>query len=196
MSEILANAKDYLEALSRIAAKLDPAAIDSLSDTLAEAWHADAQVLVFGNGGSATTASHIVTDLVHTASVPGQRRLRAISLVDNHGLTTAIANDVRYDQIFVRGLETYARSGDVAIGISGSGTSPNVVNACRWAVAHQCTLVCLTGFDGGEIKELADVHVNVPSRNYGLIEDLHVAIGHMISQALRARMDAMVTAAS
>lgn len=187
---LYSNARAYLHDLVAVARGVDCGVIDLFSRVIFETWEQDGQALVFGNGGSATTASHFVTDLVKTAAVDGQRRLRAISLVENQGLTTAIANDLDYQQTFMVGLEAYARPGDIVIAISGSGNSENVVAACRWATAHNLKLVCLTGFDGGRIAELADIHVHVPSTNYGLIEDLHLAIGHMVSQALKARIRA------
>ncbi len=185
---VCSSAGAYLEHLGALLERIDCAAVDLLTETLVEVRRADRQVIVFGNGGSAYTASHFVTDLVKTTCIDGERRLRAISLVDNYGLITAVGNDIDYDQTFTYCIEAYARPGDVAIAISASGNSPNVINACEWAKDHGIKLICLTGFDGGRIGEFADLHVNVPSQNYGLIEDVHLSIGHMITQALKARV--------
>lgn len=185
---ICSSAGAYLEGLAALCGEVDAAAVDTLADWLHEVWREDRQVLVFGNGGSAYTASHFVTDLVKTAEVEGYRRLRAISVVDNYGLTTALGNDIDYAKTFVYPLATYGRAGDVAIAISGSGNSPNVVEACQWAKANGLRLAALTGFDGGKIGPMADLHINIPSDNYGLIEDLHLSINHMISQAYKARL--------
>lgn len=189
---ICSKARAYLDEMSTLLDRLDTDAIDRLADWLFDAWKDDHQIIVFGNGGSAYTASHFVTDIVKTAWIEGQRRLRALSIVDNFGLTTALGNDIHYDQSLVFPLESYGRPGDVAIAISGSGNSPNVVLACEWAKANGMKLACLSGFGGGKIGSLADLHINIPSDNYGLIEDLHLSIGHMITQALKSRVMAEV----
>lgn len=183
-----ASATDYLQQLKRLLDRIDCQAIDALAERVLQAHSNGKQVLVFGNGGSAYTASHFVTDLVKTATIDGCPPLRAMSLVDNYGLTTAIGNDVDYDETFLFPLTAYGRAGDVAIAISGSGNSPNVVKACQWARDNGLTVVALTGFTGGKIAELCHLHIHVPSDNYGLVEDLHLAIGHMISQALKSRL--------
>ena len=182
------DALGYLDAMRTLLDNIDAIAIDALSDLLFHTWRDDRTVLVFGNGGSAVTASHWVTDLVKTAAVEGQRRLRAMCLVDNVGLTTAIANDIEYLESFRYVLESYARPADVAVAISASGNSPNVVAACEWAKSHSVKVVTLTGFAGGKIAGLADLHIHVPSDNYGLIEDLHMAVGHMVAQSLQSRV--------
>ncbi len=123
------------------------------------------------------------------ASVEGKKRLHAISLLDNVGLTTAIGNDMAYEDIFRFTLESYAAKGDIAIGISCSGNSPNLLRACEWAKETGLTVIALTGFSGGKVKNLANLHINVPSENYGVIEDLHLSIAHIVAQGLKARID-------
>jgi D-sedoheptulose 7-phosphate isomerase len=176
--------------MSRAVAQLDAAATERFADTIFNAWRDNRHVFVFGNGGSAYTSSHFVTDLVKTASVEGKKRLHAMSLVDNVGLTTAIGNDISYDDIFRFPLSSYAKSGDIAIGISCSGNSPNLLRACEWAKENGLTVIALTGFSGGKVKNLAHLHINVPSENYGVIEDLHLSIAHIIAQGLIARIEA------
>jgi phosphoheptose isomerase len=180
------SAKQYFDAMGSVIARIDPKAVDAYAAILADAWRNRRRVLVFGNGGSAYNASHHVTDYVKTASVPGRRRLHALSLTDNAGLTTAVGNDLAYDQTFLFPLESYAQPGDVAVAISCSGNSPNLLRACEWARAHGLTVVALTGFSGGKVKDLAHLHINVPSDNYGIIEDLHLSVGHIASQMLHA----------
>lgn len=182
------GSRHYFAEMAALLGRLDHDAIDRFGDLLFQCWESDRQVLVMGNGGSASTASHYVTDLVKTASVPGVRRLRTLSVTDNPGLTTAIGNDIAYEDTFLFPLEAYGRDGDLLIAISGSGNSPNIVKAVRFAKEHGIEVAALTGFDGGAIGRLADLHVNVPSDNYGLVEDLHLSIGHMIGQGLRARI--------
>ena len=178
----------YLTELRELLTVIDPAAIDLATARLWEVWQQDRLIITLGNGGSACTASHFVTDLVKTATVEGCRPFRSISLTDNTGLLTAVSNDLDYGQSFVYPLAAYARAGDAVIAISASGNSPNVVAACQWAQEHGVSVIALTGFSGGKTVELADISIHIPSNNYGLVEDLHLAVGHMISQALRAHM--------
>jgi len=178
----------YIESMQDRLNALDSQSIDTLASWLFNIWRNDRLVVTLGNGGSAFTASHLVTDLVKTAAVDGRRRLRAISLADNMGLVTAVGNDLDYEEVFAYQLESFARRDDLAIAISASGNSPNVIKAARWANAHGVQVVALTGFDGGKLATMADLSIHVPSNNYGIIEDLHLAIGHMISQSLRCRI--------
>jgi D-sedoheptulose 7-phosphate isomerase len=185
---IVSNASSYFDEMSALLKKVDTKAIDAYSDLLFRAWKDDRAVFVFGNGGSAYTASHHVTDYVKTAAVEGVRRLRAFSMVDNLGLLTACGNDLCYDDIMSYPLASYARPGDLAIAISCSGNSGNVLRACEWARKNKMTVVVLTGLTGGKLKDLGDVHINVPSDNYGLVEDVHLSIGHIGAQSLKSRV--------
>lgn len=185
---IARSTDDYLAQLTRAAAAIDRGAVRAYAEALHDAWKRRAQVFVFGNGGSAYNASHHVTDYVKTSSAPGHERLRAFSLADNFGMTTAIANDLSYEEAFSFPLESYAAAGDMAVGISCSGNSPNLLRACRWAREHGLTVVAMTGFEGGRVRDLAHIHINVPSDNYGVIEDLHLSIGHIATQMLHGRL--------
>lgn len=185
---VCTSTREYCQAMNELLQRLDHAAVDAYAVLLFETWKRRGRVLVFGNGGSALTASHHVCDYVKTASVPGKPRLQALSLVDNTGLTTAIGNDLSYDETFIYPLESFAVPGDLAVAISCSGNSPNVVRACEWAKANGLRVVALTGFSGGRIGALAELHINVPSDNYGLIEDLHMSIGHIAAQMLQQRI--------
>ncbi len=182
------SAREYLEQLGEAAGRIDAAAVDALTERIFAAWKGDQMALTCGNGGSAATASHFVCDLVKTASVEGRRRLRAVCLGDTPALLTAIANDIDYDSVFVYPMESLGRKGDALIAISCSGNSPNTLRAAEWAREHGLSVAALTGFAGGKLGELADIHINVPSENYGVIEDLHMSVGHMIAQGLQARV--------
>jgi D-sedoheptulose 7-phosphate isomerase len=185
---VTGNARDYLDILGAMVAKVDRDAVDAYGDLLFETWKADRAVYVFGNGGSAACASHHVADYVKTAQVEGQRRLRAFCLADNTPMLTAIGNDIGYDDVFVHALESYARPGDVAVAISASGNSPNVVKAGQWALDHGLRLVALTGFSGGKIGALAHIHIHFPSDNYGIVEDMQQSVGHNVTQRLHSRV--------
>ncbi len=185
------SALSYVDELTKVLEKVDKKGIDEFSEVLFNAWSLDAHVFVYGNGGSASTASHHVCDYIKTAAVGKRRRLKAVSLVDNVGLTTAIGNDLDYDKIFSYALESYAREGDVAVAISCSGNSANVVNACVWAKENGLKVVALTGFTGGALKEIADLNIHVPCDNYGIIEDIHLSVGHIVSQTLKTAIEMM-----
>lgn len=181
-------ASSYLASMGQVITAIDHDVIDAVSALVYTAWSNDRLIVTLGNGGSACTASHFVADLIKTAAVDGQKRLRATCLCDNVGLLTAIGNDLEYGDTFQYSLEALTRQDDILVAISASGNSPNVVRACEHACANGVRLVALTGFRGGQIGEMADLHVNIPSDNYGIIEDLHLSIGHMIAQTLKARI--------
>lgn len=147
------------------------------------------RIFVFGNGGSAATASHFAQDLAkgaapHVASARG--RFRALSLTDNTPYLLALANDLGYETVFRQQLMTLAQPGDVAIGISGSGKSPNVLAAIRYAKEIDMVTVGLTGFDGGQLRSLVDYSVHVASMVMEAVEDAHMAVCHAIVCTLRS----------
>lgn len=189
------SASAYFGEMSRLLDQIDCNEIEAYANLIHEAWRSRRNVFIFGNGGSASTASHHVLDLVKTACVEGQPKLRAFSMNDNFGITTAIGNDLSYQDTFSFPLSVYAEPGDLAVAITCSGNSPNVLAACRWARERGLTIVALTGFAGGKVKDLADVHINVPNDNYGVIEDLHLSVGHIVAQILKGRIEAGMTSA-
>ncbi len=142
-------------------------------------------IFFFGNGGSASTASHFVVD-VGKATVRGDgKRFRCVALVDNVESLTAWANDTEYSRVFSEQLKGLAVAGDLAVGISGSGNSPNVLEAMRTARALGLATVGLTGMGGGKLKELVDVPLVVPSNNMQHIEDVHLFVCHFLTAYLR-----------
>lgn len=182
------TAADYFKVYTDAISTIDTGPIDAFCDLIFDAWENDRNVFVFGNGGSTATASHYVADLVKTAMVEGQKRLRTYCLVDNFAMTMALGNDVSFEDTFVFPLESYARPGDIAVAISCSGNSPNIVKAVDWAKRNGVTVVAISGFKGGKMAEFADIHINVPHDNYGVIEDIHMSIGHIATQALFNRV--------
>jgi D-sedoheptulose 7-phosphate isomerase len=178
------SAKEYFALEGQLSQALDYQKIDELADMLLEAHRRGQQVFIFGNGGSACTSSHWVIELAMNAATPGHKGLRAYALPDNVGWLTALANDNAYEDVFYYPLSTYARDGDIAVAISGSGNSPNVIKACQWAKENGVKIVGLTGFSGGKLKEMADFNIHIPNDNYGIIEDLHMSIGHLVGQRL------------
>lgn len=167
---------------------LDHLPWQTIEETIAllqEARLNDRQVFIMGNGGSAATASHFACDLGKGTLMPGRPRFRVIALTDNMPLFSALANDFGYDRVFVEQLASLVQPGDVVIGISGSGNSPNVLNAILFARQVGATTVGLTGFDGGRLKELVDVCILVPNHCMEQVEDLHLMLEHLISSQLR-----------
>lgn len=179
--------RDYLTDLGQTLQRLPLEAIERLVDLLHEARLEGRQVFLLGNGGSAATASHFACDLAKNTIQPGLPSFRALSLTDNAALMTAWANDTAYDNLFCGQLGCLLRPGDVVIGISGSGNSPNVLRAMEMAREQGAVTVGLTGFSGGKLKELVDLAITVPSERMEQIEDLHLVVEHAVVTALRAR---------
>ena len=184
------SAEQYFTALAGILPCIDQASIRRFADVLYDTWWENRRAFIFGNGGSASTAGHYVCDMVKNTAAEGKPRLQVLSLADNLALLTALGNDISYDEIFRYPLASYARTGDVAVAITASGNSPNVLRACEWAREHGLFVVALTGFSGGKVRELCDLHINIPSDNYGIIEDLHLSVNHIVSQMLKTRIAA------
>lgn len=144
-------------------------------------------IFIAGNGGSAATASHMACDLSKTvlSSQNEMNRLRAYSLSDNIPCMTAIGNDWSYDDIFSEQLKNLLNEGDIVILISGSGNSPNIIKAAEYAKKKKATIIGFTGFDGGKLSQYCDIEININSKEYGIIEDLHMALDHMIAFCIK-----------
>ena len=142
-------------------------------------------IFTIGNGGSASTASHFVSDLLKTSIIKKTKRFKAISLVDNLPVILAWANDASYDDIFVEQLKNLVSKGDVVIAFSGSGKSENVVKALRFAKKNGAICIGFTGMHGGYFPKLCDICCAVPSNNMLIIESTHVILCHCIVDAIR-----------
>lgn len=175
----------YLSTLGEVLRHMPVAEIDRAARTLRQAWADGRSVFLFGNGGSAATASHVAVDLVK-GLVDGRRpRMKVIALTDNVPLLTAYGNDVSYDRVFAEQLANFVQPGDVAVAISGSGNSPNVLGAVTVARERGATTIGITGFQGGRLKGMVDQAIVVPSDNMQQIEDAHLIIAHVLFVALR-----------
>lgn len=179
-------ARRYARYLSDLLGRLDCEAIDRVGRVLENAREDGRTIFVIGNGGSASTASHFANDFGFGARKAGGKAYRMISLSDNVAFLTAAGNDVGYDLVFVEQLKTLMQPGDVVIAISASGNSPNIVAAIEYANENGGVTVGLSGFDGGRLKQLADVcvHVTTPHGDYGPVEDIHLILDHLISSYL------------
>ncbi len=185
----------YVKRLQTELDRVDQADIQTWSDWIYEAWANDKFVYVFGNGGSGTTATHMVEDLGKSSLRPedlrdeSKKRLKVLSLTDNLGWILAVGNDVGYDQIFVQQLMNYGKPGDVVIAISGSGNSPNVLHAVDWANRHDLRTFGLTGYDGGKLKKLAHRGLHVPLDDMGMVESIHLCLFHWVLNDVFARIN-------
>jgi len=167
---------DYVALLSQI----DARAIDTLSLVLFEAWRHHRTVFCCGNGGSAANACHFVADLTKlTAPVRG-RRLRAMALTESLAAISAIGNDISYDEIFAEQLRAFIEPGDVVVGLSTSGSSPNVLRAVEYANSVRATTIGVTGLQGERLSGLARYALVLPSTSVQHIEDATMMVGHLL----------------
>jgi len=174
---------DYLRAQQAAYDSIPAAAVVKLVGKLRAALLEDRQVFVFGNGGSAANASHFATDLGKGASDKLKKRFRVICLNDNVSWMTALANDCAYEDVFVGQLQNYARSGDLVLGISVSGNSPNCVKAMAWAKQHGLSTVALVGAKRGRMVEIAEQSIIIADTHYGRVEDTQMTICHLLCYA-------------
>jgi len=191
------NYQRYLDRLKEELAVMDHEAVEHMADLVGDALTEGRCIYIFGNGGSATTASHLAEDLAKNCLLESQlndeskRRLKVISLTDNVGWITAIANDLSYEQIFVQQLMSLAQPGDLAIAISGSGNSENVLLAVDWANRHGLTTFGLTGFDGGELKQIQHYGLHVALDDMAMVESIHMCAFHWVVDDLYARANGL-----
>lgn len=167
--------------------RLDLKALSRVAAVIEGAQAAGRFIWVCGDGGSAASAAHVGCDFGKTAARPGDEPLKCVSLADNTAFLTAIGNDLSFDETFSRQLENVLAAGDVVLLISGSGNSPNLVAAARLARARRAKVVSFLGFDGGRLKGLSDEALLIPSDQYGVIEDLHMAVAHVLTFYLKQR---------
>lgn len=184
MVDYKAQIRRYIELEKRVLDALPLQEISDVMNVLEEARMDGRRIFVCGNGGSASTASHLACDFNKGASHGQPARYDVECLADSVPLMTAVANDIAYEDVFVEPLKNKLRSGDVVIGISGSGNSENVVRAFAYANGQGALTVALTGYDGGRLKKLARHNVHVAVDNMQVAEDVHLALNHMMMYIL------------
>jgi D-sedoheptulose 7-phosphate isomerase len=180
--------RGYLKRLEAALATIPAPQVDEFADRLYRAYRDGKQVFVLGNGGSASTASHMAADLGKNTIGPNMRRFRIISLNDNMPLLTALSNDLGYSRVFAEQLMNLIRPGDVLVVISGSGNSLNVLRAIEYTRSECAQVVGLLGFDGGRARDLCDTAIVVDSHDYGIIEDAHLILNHILVEYFRNRL--------
>lgn len=180
---------DYFEGLHSCLEELSARDIEEVAEIIFSAYKKGRQVFILGNGGSASTASHFARDLKIGTAVKGKPRVRAVSLADSVVAITSLANDVDYASIFEEQLISHLDGGgDVVIGISASGSSPNVLKAIDYARKNGAVTIGFAGFGGGKLKELAHKCIVLSSRNYGQVEDVHLTLDHVISCLVKEKI--------
>jgi D-sedoheptulose 7-phosphate isomerase len=169
---------------------VDDNQINDFIAILYDAYLKDKTVFVIGNGGSAANASHFAQDLAKGTRISADcpKRIKALSLTDNVAFICALGNDDGFDQIFEQQLRTYSRLGDVLIAISGSGNSPNIIRAVKWANNNQLSTVGVTGFNGGQLREINQYSVHVPLSDMCTSETIHMIIFHYVVLILKEKI--------
>ena len=178
---LIAGALRESARLHEQAALESPAVVAAVAAALQSAFAKDGKVLMFGNGGSALDAQHFAAELVGRFARE-RRALAAIALTTDTSILTSVANDYAYERVFARQVEALGRAGDVAVGISTSGTSANVLAALQAAKARGMTTVAFTGRDGGAIGAMVDLHVNVPHAVTARVQEVHRTLIHAVCE--------------
>lgn len=177
----------YVSKLKETIDKLDRDKISALAEALHDACINDRHIYIFGNGGSAATASHFLCDINKDASNGREKRFRTVCLNDNIPVMMAFANDVHYDSVFVEQLKNYLKPGDVVIAISGSGNSKNIIKAVEYAKTKGHLVGGITGYDGGELGRLADIHINAKVNDMQISEDIHMIVVHLLAKCIKEK---------
>jgi D-sedoheptulose 7-phosphate isomerase len=174
--------QNYTQNLITLLQNIDKNSIEQIVDILEQSVKTNSNIYIIGNGGSAATASHMVNDLGVGLKRRDIRSFNIISLADNTPVCSAIANDIGYENIFYMQLKDTIRPTDTLMAISCSGNSPNILKAVTYAKDIGSKIVGLTGFDGGKLKNLSDIsfHIDTKSGEYGLVEDMHMILDHII----------------
>lgn len=193
---------EYFSKMDNLIQEIPKGKIEEVIETLYSAWEKDAQVFIMGNGGSASTASHFACDLAKGTILEDKKRLKVASLVDNVPLVSSWTNDSGFGSIFIEQLRPWLKEGDVLIGVSvhgGSGKgeagpwSQNLVKAMNLAKERKAKIIGFSGFDGGAMKEMADICITIPinSEPLGtpLVESFHVVLHHLVCSSLKQKIE-------
>lgn len=186
--------QSYFDEFKTTLDQIEQYPIEQTIERLHQARLARQKIFIMGNGGSASTASHFVCDLAKNTRVPNYPDFRVIGLSDNMGLITAYANDEGYENVFVQQLASLIEAGDVVIGISTSGNSANVLQAIAYANEVGATTIGFTGFTAGQLGDMVDIQLHVPSDCIEQVEDIHLLFEHLITKALRERLQPAMVA--
>jgi len=181
----VAYTKAYFDEVSKAAATINGEKLAQAIDILTKVYTVGGTVFSCGNGGSAAIANHLVCDHCKLVRTDTQLLSRNVSLSTTVEMITAIGNDLSYDEIFDYQLKSLAKPGDALITISSSGDSENIVRAATWAKENGIPVISMTGFSGGRSAGIADANLHVSADNYGVIEDVHQSLMHILAQYIR-----------
>ena len=184
-----ANIEQYFEKVRSSIALIESTQVEAAATLLLEAYDSGRSIFIFGNGGSAANASHFCGDMLKGASFGRKKGFRFFCLADNTTAVMAIANDLSYEDIFVAQLQYLIRPGDLVMGISGSGNSPNVLKALQYAKENGGRTIGLCGFDGGKLKAIVDTCIHVPVKDMEVTEDAHMAVLHCLKRTIMQELD-------
>ena len=180
MSKFREAIEAYIDLEKRVLSQLDVDAIDEAMQLLEQCMERESTIYIFGNGGSSATASHFQNDFNKGISEHTEKKFRFVCLTDNVPTVMAIANDIGFEEIFRFQLRGHIREGDIVIAISGSGNSPNVINAVEYAREQGCPIIGITGFGGGKLKTLSDISLHAPINSMQITEDIHMIFDHLM----------------
>lgn len=181
------NVIDYKSQLIKSIKLIDDEVVQQIVDEMLRARNNSRNIFIIGNGGSAATASHMATDFTFGSRIKDPY-IKVTSLVDNSAVITATGNDIDFNSIFSRQLNAIGSEGDILLMISASGNSPNLLACIDICKAKGIKTISLTGFNGGQLKDLVDISLHIPTEMgaYGIAEDTHMIVGHMITELLKS----------
>jgi D-sedoheptulose 7-phosphate isomerase len=184
--DIVGFSKKYFHELNRVVNSTDLSSLVDFCRVITNAHNNDKIIYVFGNGGSAAIANHLLCDHSKGIGTLSEIHPRVVSLSSSAEIITALLNDVGSEEVFVGQLKNILREDDVCIAISSSGNSPNILAAVEYAKKKGAKVLGLVGFEGGKLSRLADYNIHVPINNYGIVEDVHQSLMHIMAQHIRA----------
>ena len=184
---------EYKNMLISAVAGFDFGQLETAVQLVSETYRADRQIFTIGNGGSAAVAVHLAADFGKNIARPGEKHPRIMTLCANSSALTALGNDCGYDETFSGQLRNFLNPGDLVIAISSSGNSPNIVKGVEFAQAGGGKVIGMSGFDGGKLKQLADISLHVPIKVYEVVEDVHSIFCHAIIHAMKSAHETQCT---
>jgi D-sedoheptulose 7-phosphate isomerase len=184
-NSIARYADDYFDCHRSAAKSVSREALGRAAEILQSAYGDGKWIYACGNGGSAAISDHLMCDHLKCVRTDTELSPRIMSLASNASMLTAIANDMSYEDIYIYQLQSLARPGDVLITISSSGDSENIVRAVSWGRENGMRTIAMTGFGGGRSAKIADVNLHVQGDNYGVVEDVHQGLMHILAQFIR-----------
>lgn len=176
---------DYSSMLEKAMDELDRSRISEIYAAIDDARNNDKRVFILGNGGSAAAASHWVCDFGKGINDGDSKRLKIMAPSDNSSILSALGNDCGYETTFMEQLKNFLEPGDLVISLSVSGNSPNLVESHEYARSMGAKTICIVGDTNGKLIGLSDTALIIPSKNYGVVEDLHIILEHAMSQYMK-----------